>query len=219
MSSPAIPEFVKDGEFSYSFWHDYWPDFPAYSLKISKNTVIAKIFCLLLLLTPFLEESETAELAYLKSHEHLAIREMDKHGIPASITLAQALVESDAGRSVLAIRANNHFGIKCKSWWNGGQYFYADDDRNASGELTASCFRIYESVSHSFEDHSLFLKGSERYASLFDYELTDYQKWATGLQNCGYATNSRYSKRLIQLIEKYRLYELDQKSQQILSSE
>jgi flagellum-specific peptidoglycan hydrolase FlgJ len=174
--------------------------------------VILKAFYLLLFIVPFMDEQELAERAYLDTHAELAIREMQNYGIPASITLAQALVESDAGRSVLATRANNHFGIKCKSWWNGGQYFYADDDRNASGQLMESCFRIYDSVSHSFEDHSRFLKGSSRYALLFDYEITDYHNWANGLQACGYATNTKYSKRLIQIIEKYRLYELDQKS-------
>ena len=130
-------------------------------------------------------------------------------GIPASIKLAQALVESDAGRSVLAKRANNHFGIKCKSWWTGGQYFYADDDRDARGRLTASCFRIYDSAEESFIDHSAFLRNSERYARLFEVPITDYQSWAEGLQACGYATSHNYAKELVAVIEKYKLQTFD----------
>lgn len=161
-------------------------------------------------MSSWLYEDEIAELQYIHTYKLLAVEEMKEYGIPASIKLAQALVESDAGRSVLATRANNHFGIKCKTWWNGGQYFYADDDLDHSGELTASCFRIYNSAQESFRDHSLFLKSSERYVSLFGYEISDYHKWANGLQECGYATNPRYCKKLIQVIEKYRLFELDQ---------
>lgn len=160
-------------------------------------------------MSSWLFEDEVAELQYIQTYRILAIEEMHEYGIPASIKLAQALVESDAGQSILATRANNHFGIKCKSWWNGGQYFYADDDLDHSGELTASCFRIYDSVQESFRDHSVFLKSSERYASLFGYETSDYCNWARGLQECGYATNQRYYKKLIQVIEKYRLFELD----------
>ena len=134
---------------------------------------------------------------------------MVEYGIPASIKLAQGLVESDAGRSVLAIRANNHFGIKCKSWWTGGEYYYADDDRDNAGRLTASCFRIYDSPEASFVDHSVFLSTSDRYASLFALPGMDYREWALGLQRCGYATSPKYANRLIQIIEKYHLYELD----------
>ena len=135
---------------------------------------------------------------------------MHASGIPASIKLAQALVESDAGRSVLALRANNHFGIKCKSWWTGGEYYYADDDRDTSGRLTTSCFRIYDSAEESFNDHSEFLRSSSRYASLFLTARSDYKAWARGLQTCGYASSPQYANRLIQVIEKYRLFELDQ---------
>lgn len=157
-----------------------------------------------------MHEDDVAELQYIRAFQDLAVEEMNLHQIPASIKLAQALVESDAGRSVLAIRANNHFGIKCKTWWTGGQYFYADDDLDNAGQLTASCFRIYDSAQESFRDHSTFLKSSERYSSLFENGTSDYHQWAVGIQNCGYATNPRYSKKLIQVIEKYRLYELDQ---------
>lgn len=171
--------------------------------------VTVKILSFVLLLAPLLFESDTAALQYIHAYKKLAIDEMVEYGIPASIKIAQALVESDAGRSVLATRANNHFGIKCKSWWTGGEYYYADDDLDRSGQLTASCFRIYDSAEQSFVDHSLFLKTSERYASLFIAGDSDYRIWAAGLQRCGYATNSQYGNRLIQIIEKYRLYELD----------
>lgn len=163
----------------------------------------------LVLLSAFLSTDEIKERAYLQAYESSAISEMHTHGIPASIKLAQALVESNAGRSLLATRANNHFGIKCKSWWEGGKYFYADDDYDAAGRLGASCFRLYDSPVESFHDHSAFLKYSERYAMLFALDRTDYVGWAMGLQQCGYATNPGYSKRLIQIIEKYDLYKLD----------
>lgn len=172
--------------------------------------VTGKLLCLVMMICSLLHEDDATALEYIRAYQELAVTEMHLHKIPASIKLAQALVESDAGQSVLAVRANNHFGIKCKTWWTGGQYFYADDDLDPSGKLTASCFRIYDSVQQSFMDHSAFLVSSERYTSLFDYKVTEYRLWATGLQNCGYATNSRYSKKLIQIIEKYRLYELDQ---------
>jgi len=161
---------------------------------------------------PGLFADDVAELRYIEAYKALAVQEMVEYGIPASIKIAQALVESDAGRSVLAVRANNHFGIKCKSWWTGGEYFYADDDLDHSGRLTASCFRIYDNVEQSFIDHSLFLRSSDRYISLFTHEGDDYRAWARGLQRCGYATNSRYGERLIQTIEKYHLYELDQRN-------
>jgi len=161
-------------------------------------------------MSPWLYDDESAEVQYIHAYQDLAIEAMREYGIPASIKLAQALVESDAGRSVLAMRANNHFGIKCKSRWTGGQYFYADDDLDPTGRLTASCFRIYDSAHQSFQDHSLFLKSSDRYDSLFSCALSDYHQWAIGLQECGYATSPQYCKNLIRVIEKYRLFELDQ---------
>ena len=171
------------------------------------------LFCLGLIaamfMVSFTEVSDTPEQDYILGHRKLALDEMAAHGIPASIILAQALVESDAGQSVLAKRANNHFGIKCKSWWTGGTYFYADDDRDLQGRLTASCFRRYDSVGASFTDHSEFLRFSGRYDALFTYGVTDYVSWANGLQRCGYATDPRYAQRLIQVIEKYQLQNLD----------
>ncbi len=135
---------------------------------------------------------------YINQHKDLAIEEMLKYRVPASITLAQGLLESRAGLSDLARNGNNHFGIKCHDWLGGRQY--ADDD--AKGE----CFRVYDNVKQSFEDHSRFLARQPRYARLFDLKLTDYKGWARGLKACGYATNPRYAQSLIQIIE---LYELD----------
>ena len=127
---------------------------------------------------------------------------MERYHIPASITLAQGLFESAAGQSALSLRSNNHFGIKCGTGWNGKKTYHDDDAR---GE----CFRVYSSVRASYEDHSLFLKNRSRYASLFDLPQTDYRGWANGLKKAGYATNPQYAQRLIDLIERYRLYEYD----------
>lgn len=152
---------------------------------------------------------EDAKVVYIKSHLPLAIKEKQRSGIPVSIKLAQAFIESNGGTSVLASRANNHFGIKCKSYWTGPRYFYTDDDRDADGNLIPSCFRMYDSVSDSFEDHSNFLMQSDRYNELFTYEKSDYKKWANGLLKCGYATDSRYANKLIAVIEKYALQQYD----------
>lgn len=194
-----------------NYWHDLWT-FIVFTKNFLALTSLRMLCLAFVVVTASSWQSieKDAEIKYIETYRNLAIQEMQMHGIPASIKLAQALVESDAGRSVLATRANNHFGIKCKSWWTGGEYFYADDDLDHTGSLTASCFRIYESAQQSFGDHSTFLKSSERYAPLFSQQTSDYQDWAIGLQSCGYATNPRYSKKLIQVIEHYRLYELDQ---------
>jgi LysM repeat protein len=126
---------------------------------------------------------------------------MKKWGIPASITLAQGIFESGAGQSELALKGNNHFGIKCHGWQ--GRTIYHDDDRR--GE----CFRAYSSPYESYEDHSRFLVNGQRYRSLFSLKKTDYQGWARGLKAAGYATNPRYANQLIELIQLYRLYEYD----------
>ena len=141
-------------------------------------------------------------LCYIETYKELAIEQMERYHIPASITLAQGLFESAAGQSALSLRSNNHFGIKCGTGWNGKKTYHDDDAR---GE----CFRVYSSVRASYEDHSLFLKNRSRYASLFDLPQTDYRGWANGLKKAGYATNPQYAQRLIDLIERYRLYEYD----------
>jgi len=138
---------------------------------------------------------------YISRYKNIAIEEMRKHGIPASITLAQGLLESGGGTSMLAVRGNNHFGIKCGRAWNGRTLRKDDDYRN-------ECFRAYNDVIDSFEDHSRFLK-KDRYRKLFSLSKKDYKGWARGLKECGYATSPTYADRLISLIETYRLYEYD----------
>jgi LysM repeat protein len=135
---------------------------------------------------------------------------MQKTGVPASITMAQALLESQAGCSNLAKDANNHFGIKCSDW-KGATYIQDDDTKD-------ECFRKYKSVLESYDDHSNFLRTRPRYASLFELEITDYKGWAHGLKKAGYATDPTYATRLIKLIEDYQLYLLDQgKSPELLA--
>ncbi|MDR1102504.1 MAG: glucosaminidase domain-containing protein [Tannerella sp.] len=142
--------------------------------------------------------------SYIKRYSPLAVQEEKKHHIPASITLAQALLESAAGQSVLAQQSNNHFGIKCHDEWKGKRYY-------KDAEKPNECFRRYSSVKDSYTDHSLFLTGRPRYESLFRLKRDDYVRWAKGLQSCGYATDRQYANKLIRLIETYRLYRYDGK--------
>ena len=135
---------------------------------------------------------------YIETYREAAIEEMKRTGVPASITLAQGIHETDAGRSVLVKKSNNHFGIKCKSTWTGPSVSHDDDAR---GE----CFRKYESPMESYKDHSDFLRNGTRYASLFQLDPTDYPSWAWGLKKAGYATNPKYPHILIKLIEDYNL--------------
>lgn len=148
---------------------------------------------------------------YLDQYGDLAVVEMYRSGIPASITLAQGLHESNYGTSSLATRANNHFGIKCKSYWQGHTYYHQDDDYNDRGDLIESCFRSYNSAVESYVDHSNFLMYSAHYSQLFDLSKTDYVGWAYGLKECGYATDISYSQKLIAKIEKYDLSRFDKK--------
>ena len=143
--------------------------------------------------------------AYIQKYRELAVEEMKKYHIPASITLAQGLLESGAGQSALARKSNNHFGIKCGSDWYGKTVSHDDDAR---GE----CFRAYKHPKDSYEDHSKFLAGRPRYASLFNLNITDYRGWARGLKKAGYATNPRYADQLIGIIELYELYKYDDKN-------
>ena len=139
---------------------------------------------------------------YIKTFAEMAQYEMKAYGIPASITLAQGILESGSGMGKLTLNANNHFGIKCHDNWNGAQVFYDDDKR---GE----CFRKYNHPMYSYRDHSEFLSSNSRYAFLFNYKVNDYKKWAKGLRQAGYATDKRYSHKLIALIDKYKLYKYD----------
>ncbi len=138
---------------------------------------------------------------YINQYKDLAIEQMLRYRIPASITLAQGLFESRAGQSDLARQGNNHFGIKCHNWTGPTQYH--DDD--ARGE----CFRVYQDAKQSYEDHSLFLARQSRYSRLFNLSPTDYKGWAHGLKACGYATNPQYASKLIQIIELYKLNDYD----------
>ena len=140
---------------------------------------------------------------YIQKYSQLALENQETHGIPASITMAQALLESDCGNSRLAVLANNHFGIKCKKDWTGQTILHDDD---AKGE----CFRKYPSVEASFRDHCDFLDKSPRYAALFELDPLDYKGWAQGLQKAGYATNPKYAEMLIKIIEENELYVLDE---------
>ena len=139
---------------------------------------------------------------YIAKYSALAVSEMQRTGVPASITLAQGLVESAAGKSPLAVHANNHFGIKCHNDWKGMK-FYKDDDE------VQECFRVYESAEESFRAHSDYLRGREWYKGLFDLDPTDYEAWARGLRQAGYATDPRYADKLIKLIEDYDLGRFD----------
>lgn len=165
------------------------------------------IFCLFVTLFALLSVS-AADLVWSKQYQdyferyhEVAIEQMVMHRIPASITLAQGVLESAAGRSELAVKGNNHFGIKCNGW-TGRKTYHDDDERN-------ECFRAYGSAYESYEDHSRFLTGSPRYQKLFQLKLTDYKGWAKGLKACGYATSPTYAKKLIQIIELYELYQYD----------
>lgn len=141
-------------------------------------------------------------LAYIKKYAPIAVYEMHAYKIPASITLAQGILESGRGRSELARKSNNHFGIKCHTGWTGERVYHDDDEK---GE----CFRKYEYPETSYKDHSLFLSQRRRYAFLFDYRIDDYKKWAYGLKKAGYATDKKYPVKLINIIENYHLYEFD----------
>lgn len=138
--------------------------------------------------------------AYIDRYKDIAVEQMVHHNIPASITLAQGLLESGAGKSELATKGNNHFGIKCHDW-TGDRMFRDDDMKN-------DCFRVYRNARESFEDHSTFLK-KPRYKSLFTLSRYDYKGWAKGLKSCGYATNPQYANRLIEIIETYNLDRFD----------
>ena len=152
-------------------------------------------------ITVMAQRRNSAYEDYINRYKDIAIEQMMKHRIPASITLAQGLLESGAGKSLLTVSSNNHFGIKCHNEWTGRR-FYKDDD------IKDDCFRVYDNARESFEDHSLFLL-RPRYKSLFSLKITDYKGWARGLKACGYATNPQYADKLIGIIELYGLNEYD----------
>lgn len=180
------------------FWVILWPK--------SQSMYKIRYFVTLILLNfsfyfAFAQSTNQAYWAYIDKYKGMAIEQMQKYRIPASITLAQGLLESAAGRSTLATEANNHFGIKCGSYWTG-PYVLRDDD--APNEQ----FRKYRNAAESYEDHSKFLLG-KRYQELFKLNITDYKGWAHGLKQAGYATNPAYAESLIRIIEMYNLSQFD----------
>lgn len=173
------------------------------------NTYLFSFIILLSSFSNFPDKRYIANVSYIETYKDIAIAEMYRTGIPASITLAQGLHESQAGRSELAKKANNHFGMKCKSYWTGNTYYYKDDDYDKNNKLIESCFRNYDSALESYIDRSNFLVGNNRYSVLFSYGKSDFESWANGLQNCGYATDKSYASKLIKLINEFKLYEYD----------
>jgi len=147
-------------------------------------------------------DAHTRMKVYVLQYAEMAQKEMKKFGIPASITLAQGLLESQAGMGELAVKSNNHFGIKCHKGWRGASVSHDDD---AKGE----CFRKYKKVEQSYRDHSEFLINRKRYSDLFKMKKTDYISWAHGLKKAGYATDPQYANKLISLIERYELWQFD----------
>lgn len=161
---------------------------------------IAPTAPMMILAVTALGQRYTAE-EYVAQWQEVAVHAMKEHGIPASITLAQGLLESGNGNSELAREARNHFGIKCTPDWTGGKSYHDDDRKN-------DCFRKYKDAADSYEDHARFLQ-RPRYAALFELRTTDYKGWAHGLKKAGYATDPRYPQKLIDLIERYELHKLD----------
>lgn len=154
------------------------------------------------------DSGRSPQTRYIERYSKLAVEEMYRSGVPASITLAQGLLESRYGQSELAVNGNNHFGIKCHNW--RGDKMYHDDDKK--GE----CFRKYDSPEESFRDHSDFLRYRDRYKFLFDLEPTDYKGWAHGLKKAGYATDTSYPQKLIRLIEEYELHKYDRRDEEFI---
>ena len=180
-----------------------------------KSRVLFSVLLALCVHVALAQSKSQVQLDYIEQYKNIAIREMNRAGIPASIKLAQGLLESAAGQSDLARRANNHFGIKCNPEWDGKTYYKKDDDYDARGRLIESCFRVYKNPEASFVAHSEFLrdpKKIERYGFLFQLDPTDYRRWARGLRTSGYATAGDYDRKLIELIERYELHQYDRLS-------
>ncbi len=156
-------------------------------------------------------DANTRMKVYVLQYAEMAQKEMKKYGIPASITLAQGLLESQAGMGELATKSNNHFGIKCHKGWRGARVSHDDD---AKGE----CFRKYKKVEQSYRDHSEFLRNRGRYSDLFKMKKRDYVSWAHGLKKAGYATDPQYAFKLISLIERYELWQFDGSKAPLIAS-
>ena len=169
-----------------------------------KKCLFILVFALVIVVAAAANVRQTRE-EYVERYKAIAIAHMERYGIPASITMAQGILESDSGNSQLSTSSNNHFGIKCKKTWAGDRVYHDDD---AKGE----CFRAYPSVEASYQDHADFLDQSPRYDSLFAYPADDYRSWARGLKACGYATAPDYAERLVKIIESMKLYLLDKEN-------
>lgn len=167
-----------------------------------KSSILLLFILLSSMMQLHAQSKNTDYLKYIDLYKDIAIQNHKKHSIPASITLAQGLLESGAGKGRLAREGNNHFGIKCHNW-NGRKIFHNDDELN-------ECFRRYSNPKDSFDDHALFLSGRDRYSQLFALNSRDYKGWARGLQSAGYATDRSYATKLIKLIEDYQLHQYDQ---------
>ncbi len=170
-------------------------------MNILRKAIVSTIFILVSLVA--IAQTKTTREEYVQKYKHIAIDHMERYGIPASITMAQGILESGTGNSVLALKSNNHFGIKCKKGWTGGKVYHDDDAKD-------ECFRSYESVEESYRDHAEFLDNGQRYDSLFRHSPDDYKSWARGLKAAGYATAPDYAERLIKIIEQSGLNYLDQ---------
>ena len=169
-----------------------------------KRSVVILLCALVGVVSAMAAVRQTRE-EYVEKYKAIAIAHMERYGIPASITMAQGILESDSGNSRLSTSSNNHFGIKCKKHWTGDRVYHDDD---AKGE----CFRAYPSVEASYQDHADFLDQSPRYDSLFAYPSDDYRSWARGLKAAGYATAPDYAERLVKIIESMKLYLLDKEN-------
>lgn len=167
---------------------------------------------LILLIFSRLGAQEKLVNDYILNYQEIATSEMRRTGIPASIKLAQGMLESSYGQSELAVIGNNHFGIKCHSTWTGERYYKHDDEFCEEGNKKESCFRVYSKPQESFYDHSEILK-AKRYAFLYEYDSKDYVSWANGLLKAGYATDPQYANKLIGMIERHELYKFDESNQ------
>lgn len=177
-----------------------------------KKTIVLLV---LIYISASLFAQKNSREKYIDKYKKIAIQEMERAGVPASIKLAQGILESNAGQSTLARKANNHFGMKCGTQWRGDTYYLEDDDYNDAGKLVKSCFRVYKKENESYIAHSEFLRDPRkryRYGDLFKLNPRDYKAWARGLKSSGYATSPTYAEKLIGIIESYKLYQYDQEA-------
>lgn len=173
-----------------------------YYFKQNIKIFISALYFSIITLNIFAQQKQYTVEEYIEKFKYVAINDMKTYGIPASIKLAQGIIESGFGNAYLAQQGNNHFGIKCNNGWTGDTILKDDDEKN-------DCFRKYKDAAESYHDHSEFLKNGKRYAFLFELDITDYKSWAFGLKSAGYATAPDYAQKLIRVIEQNRLYVFD----------